>query len=107
RSSTEGHVQMRVLVDAAREKQHAGGVESLVRWSSCDAGADFLDCFAFDQHVRRKCFVGGNDGAVLNENSHQSHFLPVVGGFGTDAVRCSQDSAGKFRLTSSMVMQSG
>ena len=52
--AAEGHVEMRVHVDAAGQQQHAGGVEHLSPAARGNARADFLDAFAFDQNVGRE-----------------------------------------------------
>ena len=65
--AAEGHVEMGVAIDAAGEDVHAGGVDDFGRRSFRDAGADFLDDFAFDQDVGGECVRGGDDGAVADE----------------------------------------
>src|SRR5215470_5489490 len=98
---------MGVGVDTAGKKEHFSGVESLVRGSGRNAGANFLDSLAFDEDVGLECFVSGNNGTVLDEKSHQSQFLPVTGGLDAEVERCSQDSDGRPRSICCMVMQPG
>ena len=64
--AAEGHVEVRVAIDAAGEDVHAGRVDDLGGGVRGDAGADFLDEFAFDQHVGVDGVGGGDDCAVAD-----------------------------------------
>ena len=66
--AAEGHVEMRVRVDAAGKKQQAGCIDDLVGRAGWDAGADLLDGRAVDEQVGVHGRVGVDDGAVLDED---------------------------------------
>ena len=57
-------------IDAAGDDVHAGGVDHLGGGVRGDAGADFLDAFAFDQDVGVDGFGGGDDRAVADQGVH-------------------------------------
>ena len=52
--AAERHVEMRVGVDAAGEKQHACGVDHPIRRACRDTLANLFDFLAFDQDVGRE-----------------------------------------------------
>ena len=49
--AAEGHVEMRMRVDAAGEHQQAGGIDDFVGSARRNARADFLDDRAIDQEI--------------------------------------------------------
>src|ERR1035441_6024794 len=66
--AAEGHVEVGVGVNAAGQDVHAGGVDDGGGGVLGNAGADFLDAFAFDQDIGGPGFVRRDDGAVADES---------------------------------------
>src|ERR1019366_2743426 len=64
--AAEGHVEVGVAIDAAREDVHAGGVDDGGIGGGGDAGADFLDDFARDEDVGGDGVGGGDDFTVTD-----------------------------------------
>ena len=51
--AAEGHVEVRVNVNAAGKNEHAGGINYFFAGSGLQIRADFLDALAFDANRRR------------------------------------------------------
>ena len=89
--AAEGHIKMSVSVDAAGQQHHSGRVDQLVRRHSGDAGADFVDRFAFDQDIRGERLFRRDHRAVLNQRAHQFTFFSQE----APAMRSSHDWEGR------------
>jgi len=68
--TTERHVEVRVRVDAARQQQHAGGVQHLVARLGWNPGPHFFYRAAVDQHIRGESLLRRHHRTVFNEDSH-------------------------------------
>ncbi len=68
RSPAEGHVEMRMRVDPARQHKQPRGIHHFVRRARRNAGAHFLDHRAVDQQIRLRAAVGIHNRSVLNQN---------------------------------------
>ena len=64
--AAEGHVEMRVNVDASGDDQTAGGVDHFARVFGGELGSDGGDFIAVDADVGEASIGGGYDGAVAD-----------------------------------------
>ena len=67
RSATEGHVEVGVRVDAAGQKQQAGGIDNGAGCCRGDTGTNFLNHCAVDEYVGLRGGICVDDGAVSDE----------------------------------------
>ena len=69
RGSAEGHVEMRVDVDAARQQQHAGCVDHAAGVLGGQRWRDVADLFAIDQDVGGEGALGRDYGSVSDQRA--------------------------------------
>ena len=76
--TAEGHVEMCVDVDAARQQQHAGRVDHPVGRADRDVGGNLADLFAVDHDVGRERLLGCHHRAVSNECDQRASLIIIV-----------------------------
>ena len=76
--AAEGHVQVRVGVNAAGDHVEAGSLDDLVRGLCGNPRADFLDALSVDQDVRAHGVFRGDDRPISNQRCCHTFFPPYA-----------------------------